>query len=170
MFMNDHPRIDEAFRNVSLTSVSGWPGSLSTNRFPVLRRKNGSPPIPSALSSQIAGSIGGETRSFKQVEYQANSPRATNSVWEKGRERCPSSTPRATWNRNVIIIAGLRIRMFFRSSNLLTYYTTRIDALGTMARPQERFPYYANASALPALSAATSSRPRLLLSSFSIGG
>lgn len=137
-------------------------------------RRTGLPRSPSLFLrsslSQIAGSIGGETRSFKQVEYQANSPRATNSVWEKGRERCPSSTPRATWNRNVIIIAGLRIRMFFRSSNLLTYYTTRIDALGTMARPQERFPYYANASALPALSAATSSRPRLLLSSSSIGG
>lgn len=54
MFMNDRPRIDEAFRNVSLTSVSGWPGSLSTKRFPVLRRKNGSPPIPSALSSQLS--------------------------------------------------------------------------------------------------------------------
>lgn len=35
-----------------------------------------------------------------------------------------AATPRATWNRNVIIIVGLRIRMFFRSSNLLTYYTT----------------------------------------------
>lgn len=88
---------------------------------------------------------------FKQVEYQANSPGAADSVWEKGRERCPSSAPRATWNRNVIIIAGLRIRMFFRSSNLLTYYATHIDTPGTMAWPQERFPYYANATPLSLL-------------------
>jgi len=127
---------------------------LVNERSPILRREKWSafrsPPAALFFKSPDQSVA---KRGLQTSRVSGKFPRAVNSVWEKGRERCPSSTPRATWNRNVIIIAGLRIRMFFRSSNLLTYYTTRIDALGTMAWPQKRFPYYANTSALPASSA-----------------
>lgn len=174
-FTNDHPRVNEApecFINFCLRLAR----ILVNERFPVLCREKRSllslprsPPFSAALFLRSPDQSVAK-RGLQTSRVPGEFPRAANSVWEKGRECCSSSTPRATWNRNVIIIAGLRIRMFFRSSNLLTYYTTRIDALGTMAWPQKRFPYYANTSALPAPSAAPHPASLRLLVLFSIGG
>lgn len=128
------------------------------SRFPVLR------PIlfPSALflrsSDQSVAKRGLQTS--RVPGRSPSNPMQSTIRCGRKEESVAQAAPRGTWNRNVIIIAGLRIRMFFRSSNLLTYYSTRIDALGTMAWPQERFPYYANARRSPC-SVGCSSSPRL---------
>ena len=151
----DNLRVNEAFRNVSLTSYLRMARILvnellfrSSSREVILPL-----PQPFHLFSPAlflrSPNQSVAKRDLRISRVSSEFPHPANSMQEKGRERCPSSTPRATWNRNVIIIAELRIRMFFRSSNLLTYYTTRIDALGTIAWPQERFPYYANPSHSP---------------------
>lgn len=66
-------------------------------------------------------------RGLQTSRVPVNSPAQSQFGVGERKRALPKHRPRGTWNRNVIIIAGLRIRMFFRSSNLLTYYTTRID-------------------------------------------
>jgi len=71
-------------------------------------------------------------------------------VWEKGRERCPRAARYVEQERNYYRrVTYSDVLPLVESSHILRH--AHRHALGTMAWPQERFPYYANASALPAL-------------------
>lgn len=131
MLINDRPRVNETG-----VFVSGWLGSLSKRTaFPFFAAGEGSFSIPLTPSLLVLFSAALFLRSTDQLvtkrglqtsRVPGESPPASNHQFGVGERKraLPKQQPRATWNRNVIIIVGLRIRMFFRSSNLLTYYTT----------------------------------------------
>lgn len=155
--MNDRPRANETG-----VFVFGWLGSLSKRiTFPFFAAWEGSFSIslsPSlvALFPRLSFSDRRINRwrneVFKQVEYRANLPLPSHPPKQPpircGRKE--ESVAQAATARYVEQERNYYRRVTYsdvlplvESSHILHH------ALGTMAWPQERFPYYANASTLP---------------------